>query len=260
MFRLTVVLALVLGVAAASSASVTFNTSHGDPNQVGLAAAISSTDLLQGMIAVELPGDLGWHPALSDPLDKLPAFTDGVGDRGTGLTGLLNDFPGAGNPAKKIRYDFTSPTTIGAINFFSGNNGRDGRIFHTYTVEWSTDGGGTWSSPIYVQSDPSGTLNNQSSVPQFGSTLTQLFDNSGPLALGATNLRFNLFAVDNTGGEMRDPYDGVNPFTGLDDGLSAAFESPLIREIDVLVPEPGSLLALGAGLAGFAGAWRRRRS
>ncbi len=33
---------------------------------------------------------------------------------------------------------------------------------------------------------------------------------------------------------MRDPFEGVNPFTGADDGLSAAFVSPLVWEIDVL--------------------------
>ena len=52
---------------------------------------------------------------------------------------------------------------------------------------------------------------------------------------------------------MRDPFDGVNPFTGFDDGLSAAFVSPLVWELDLVrVPEPTApalfvlgLLALG---------------
>ena len=33
---------------------------------------------------------------------------------------------------------------------------------------------------------------------------------------------------------MRDPFDGINPFTDTDDGLTAAFVSPLVWEIDVL--------------------------
>lgn len=49
-----------------------------------------------------------------------------------------------------------------------------------------------------------------------------------------TNLQFNFYSVDNTLGEMRDPFDGVNPFTGVDDTLTAAFVSPLIYEIDVI--------------------------
>ena len=56
---------------------------------------ISVGDLIVGQIGVELPGDLGWHPANGDPLDKLPAFTDNGGVRATGLTGLLNDYPAA---------------------------------------------------------------------------------------------------------------------------------------------------------------------
>ena len=50
---------------------------------------------------------------------------------------------------------------------------------------------------------------------------------------------------------MRDPFDGVNPFTGLDDTLTAAFVSPLVMEIDVFaVPEPATLgLLLLGGLA-----------
>ena len=56
---------------------------------------------------------------------------------------------------------------------------------------------------------------------------------------------------------MRDPYDGVNPFTGADDALSSAFVSPLIFEIDVIeVPEPASVLLLALGGLPFL---RRRR-
>jgi len=45
------------------------------------------------------------------------------------------------------------------------------------------------------------------------------------------------------------PYDGVNPFTGLDDGLNAAFVSPLVWELDVLaIPEPSTLALLVLGL------------
>lgn len=66
---------------------------------------------------------------------------------------------------------------------------------------------------------------------------------------GVTDLEFNFYSTSNTQGRMDDPYNGVNPFTAVDDGLAAAFESPLIHEIDV-IPEPASLsLLLLGGLA-----------
>jgi hypothetical protein len=54
------------------------------------------------------------------------------------------------------------------------------------------------------------------------------------LATEVTHIEFDFYSVDNTQGQMRDPFDGVNPFTGTDDGLSAAISSPLVWEIDVL--------------------------
>lgn len=192
-----------------------------------------TTDLLHGLIATELPGDMGWHEAVSDPADKLPAFTDGEGIRATGLTGLLNDFPGPGNPAKRIEYVLPSRADIAEIRVFTGNNGRDGRVFHTYTVSFSSDDGQNFTPPIYVQSHPSGTLNT-SQVNNWRVVLSQLSDDAGPLASGATHIRFDFYSVDNTGGEMRDPFNGENPFTGADDGFSPAFVSPLVWEIDVI--------------------------
>jgi hypothetical protein len=50
---------------------------------------------------------------------------------------------------------------------------------------------------------------------------------------------------------MRDPFDGINPFTGTDDFLTAAFVSPLVWEIDVLgADSPPRLSAdfVGTGL------------
>ena len=220
--------------------AVAFTTEHA-AHDGALSRPISSDDLLQGLIAMERPGDNGWHSAnpaaTNGSLDPngLPAFTDGVGDIGTGLTGLLNDYPGSAVPTKLLQYDLGSPHDIDEIRIFTGNLGKDGRIFSTTGVWTSTDGD-AFEFLGYFQSDPSGTANNASTPggPD-GSTLVRVFRDDGTqLATDITHLRFDLYAVANIGGLMHDPFSGVNPFTGLDDGLEPAYVSPLVREIDVL--------------------------
>ncbi len=232
MEKLNALLCLICAAAlSAASAQITTIVTQGE--EADLAATYDSTDLIQGLIPRELPGDRGWHPVNTDPLDQLPAFTDGQGLRATGLTGLLNDFPGAGNPTKLIEYALPVPCDIKEIRVFTGNDGRDGRVFHTYTVRFSSDWGQTFSDRLYVQSHPSGTLNNAANH-QWRVVLSQLTNTTGTLATEVTHIEFDFYSVDNTQGEMRDPFDGVNPFTGSDDGLTAAISSPLVWEIDVL--------------------------
>jgi hypothetical protein len=257
---------LVIGlVAAGASAAVTSATLH-SPIKSGYAGGlddlISSTDCLQGKIPTVLPGDMGWHPANKDPLDQLPAFTDGAGMRATGLTGLLNDW-GHNAPVKLVAYDVTgtdcSAKGVAKINIHSSNN-EDGRIFSTTVIKYSMDNGGSYNLLGYFQSDPSGTINSEGHPNSIGmkATMVSVFDDLGAAIIpaGVTNIEFDLYSADNTGGQIRDPFDAdhppaVNPFTGFDDGLDSPIASPLIMEIDVFaVPEPASLLllALGGGL------------
>ena len=231
--------------AFAARAGLTVTVTQGEESD--LAAPYDSFDLIEGLIPVELPGDLGWHSANTDPSDQLPAFTDGVGLRATGLTGLLADFPGAGNPAKRIQYSLVAPCDLAEVRVFTGNDGRDGRVFHTYTVEFSSDGGGTFTPPVYVQSHPSGTINN-STFNQWRVVLSQLGNTDGFVAQAVTDVRLDLYAADNSQGQTRDPFDGINPFTGMDDGYNAAITSPLVWEIDLLGRiSPGILTATRAG-------------
>ncbi|MGQ9651888.1 MAG: hypothetical protein ACUVXJ_17425 [Phycisphaerae bacterium] len=256
--RTIIVAMLAIGlVTVGAGAAVTSATTHspiksGNPGSTD--DYISSTDCLQGKIPAVLPGDMGWHPANTDPLDQLPAFTDGAGMRPTGLTGLLNDW-GYANPVKLVAYDMTGTDCnalgVARINIHSSNN-IDGRIFSTTVIKYSMDGGSNYSLLGYFQSDPSGTINSDGHPNSINmkSTMVSVFDDLGAAIIpaGVTNIEFDLYSVDNTQGEMRDPFDGVNPFTGVDDGLTGAFESPLIMEIDVFaVPEPAGLLLLALG-------------
>ena len=153
----------------------------------------------------------------------------------------------AGSPAKLIEYALPVPCDISEIRVFTGNNGRDGRVFHTYTVRFSSDWGQTFTEPIYVQSHLSGTLNN-AEHNQWRVVLSQLTNTAGLLATEVTHIEFDFYSVDNTLGEMRDPFDGVNPFTGADDGFTAAITSPLVWEIDVLgTDSPPRLSANSSG-------------
>ena len=180
------------------------------------------------------------NPASGNPTNPngLAAFTDDDGYL-SGLTGLLNDFPTLGSPVKLIQYDLAAPIDIEKIGILSGNlNNADGRIFSTSVIRYSINGGADYSLLGYFESAPLGSINNEQGVP--GSTEDhalhlEIFDDASTVMIaGVTNLQFDFYAVDNTQGQYRDPFDGVNPFTEIDDGLTAAISSPLIWEIDAI--------------------------
>jgi hypothetical protein len=218
--------------------NVVYTTHHGT-NDTTTGYSYSSTDLIQGKIATELPGDLGWHssnPASGNPNNRngLKAFTDGAGSLGAGFTGLLSDFSPAGSPAKLIDYDLGPAHDINEIRIFTSNAGNDGRIFST-TAVWSSGNGVDYDFLGYFQSDTSGTVNN-SSAPggSKGATVVRIFrEDNSLLAEDVTHLRFHFYAVSSLEAQMRDPFNGVNPFTNVNDNLSAAYMSPMVREIDV---------------------------
>ncbi|TWU22792.1 PEP-CTERM sorting domain-containing protein [Bythopirellula polymerisocia] len=237
-----------------AGAAITSTTTHGAGGN-DLNGSIAVGDAISGLISSIDDGN--WHGATPSEPERLQALTDDAGPI-SNLTGLLNDFPGAGLPTKRLQYDLAGPTDIQKIQILTGNFGGDGRVFSTAVINVSTNNGGSFSplggfvpglganSAGYYQSDASGVVNSG----QWQSTLLAISDDGGtPLALGITNLTIDLFAVDNTGGENRDPFDGINSYTGVDDGLTAAIASPLVWEIDVIpVPEPASCLLLLAGL------------
>lgn len=227
---------------SSATAAITTEATRGEA-AAALDGLIITNDVLTGLIATELPGDHGWHPGnpasgnSANP-NGLAAFTDGDGYL-SGVTGLLNDFPPTGTPTKKLQYNLPGPTDIQQIGILSGNlNNADGRIFSTSVISYSTNGGSSFSLLGYFESAPLGSVNNETGVP--GSTEDRalhlkIFDDASEILVNSvTNLQFDFYAVDNTGGQYRDPFDGVNPFTSIDDGLTAAFVAPLIWEIDVV--------------------------
>lgn len=260
--RVILALATCAAFAASALAAVTKTTTH-DTSATGLNGQIAVGDALSGLIATELTGDLGWHEANTDPADRLPAFTDDAGIRGTNLTGLLNDLnppaTAVGVPVKRVQYDLAGPTSLAEIRVLTGNNlNSDGRVFSTFTVSSSTNNGGSFDVLGYFESDPLGTINS-GGANAWKSTLVSIKDDASPvLAADVTNLQFDFYAVDNSQGQYRDPFDGVNPFTNIDDNLSAAFVSPLVFEIDVIaIPEPASALLGLMGLVGLASLRKR---
>lgn len=254
--KLSMIVALAAVVAVASAQQVvgagpglTLQQFRGDYGSSAFGYTVSHTDLIAGMVATNtLP--TGWHPATPGGLEyREGALTDGanwLNIPNGNLAGLINDFPLIlGTPAQKFRFTFSETMNISAIGVLTGNDNRDGRIFHTYAV-YGILGGGERSLIAYVESAQLGSLNNQNHN-QDREIATVLSRTGGNLAT-VDALEFDFYSVDNTGGQYRDPWNGVNPFTSIDDGLSAAFVSPIVREIDVFgepVPEPATFAALG---------------
>ncbi|MFQ3586883.1 MAG: PEP-CTERM sorting domain-containing protein [Fimbriimonadaceae bacterium] len=254
----TMVVALAMVVAVASAQQVVgpgpglnLQQFRGDYGSPSFGYTVSNTDLIAGMIATNTIAT-GWHPATPSGLQyREGALTDGdnwLSIPNGNLAGLINDFPlVVGTPAQRFRYTFSETMNIMSIAVLTGNDGRDGRIFHTYAV-YGIVGGGERSLIAYVESAQLGSLNNadNNNNREIATILTRT---NG--ILGAVDaLEFDFYSVDNTGGQYRDAWNGVNPFTGIDDGLTAAFVSPIVREIDVFgepVPEPATLAALGLG-------------
>lgn len=196
-------------------------------SEAALSVAPNSGDDLNGLLAV-MQNVSPWHPANTNPADQEPALTDGTGLNG--LAGLLNDFPGEGTPAAIARWDLGGLVDLSSLTVFSGNAGRDGRVFHHYDVYVTSASPADSGYNLLISqviSAPFGSVNSGT----FEACVTSVADASGGfLAEGITGLEIHFYAVDNTGGQFRDQWDPGNPNDS--DGLTFAFVSPLITEVD----------------------------
>jgi hypothetical protein len=112
--------------------------------------APDNADDLQGVIATRLRG--GFHPIVTNPADMEAAFTDGVGM--AGIAGLLRDYPPDGfeqdhtdQPSWSGFWilDGGQPVNLDEVRIYSGNAGKDGRVWH--------------NADLYVTTDPSPSAN-----------------------------------------------------------------------------------------------------
>ena len=188
-------------------------------------------DPLNGNVATRISG--GFHPANSNPADQEPAFTDGASLGG--LTGLLADFPGQNIPAWSGFWvlDGGNVVNLRELRVFSGNNGKDGRVFHHYDIYVTDDPVPSATSPWRLTKEqvtpvPFGTGNLSGAIE---ASLTQVTNPSGgDLATSVTGLRLDLYAVSRNDNLFHDDWDACQ---GDDrDGAGAAFQSPLVYEVD----------------------------
>lgn len=200
-------------------------------DDLGLSLQPDGSDPLNGNVATRISG--GFHSANGDPADQEPAFTDGAG-LGT-YTGLLDDFPGPNTPAWSGFWilDSGSAVDLREVRVFSGNSGKDGRVFHHYDVYVTDDVAPSASSAWRLVRDqvvpaPFGTSNSSGSHEAALSRLTN--PDGGALAGAVTALRVDFYSVSRTDKIFHDDWDACQ---GDDrDGAGAAFESPLIYELD----------------------------
>ena len=231
MKNLCVVLAIVGATAmtavAADVWSGTMYATYSDFNP-----AISSTDALQGKVGVIDAG--GFHFALPNDPAK---FTDG--QLGANIDCVLADY---GSPTLTVRYEDTAsnwtPAAIKGIYSFAGNDGKDGRVFQDLQVQWK-DSTGTWNTAFGGANltAPTSGYGVHNGGQWQGSILALTNDAGDKLFGGATvyGLKFTYWAVDNTQDWFVPPTD------------TGAVAATILKEIDVVVPEPASLLLLGLG-------------
>jgi len=189
------------------------------------------SDPLNGNVATRLSG--GFHPVNVDLADHEAAFTDGVGLGA--YTGLLVDYPGQNTPAWSGFWVLAGGNSVDLreVRVFSGNTGKDGRVFHHYDLYVTADPGpsasSTWTRvKEQVTSAPFGGGNPGGSIEAM---VTRLADPGGrALAAAITGMRLDFFAVSRNDGVLHDDWDACN---GDDrDGAAAAFQSPLVYEVD----------------------------
>jgi hypothetical protein len=215
-----------------------------------------------------LPSD-GFFPGLPPncPQGGLEDLTDGVA--GNACKSVLRDFARA---SLVVRFGFENPTDVGRLHVFGANfNDRDGRVFQSYDV-WARQGDcsdgtcpahGTLETTLVGYEEfflvqrgvRTGDFGLENSGIWQGSLTRVLNFDSDILVEDCTDLRFVFYSVSNPDAVFLDPFQGYEAESQAyrdacsngsstmqededEDGRRKAFVASIIKEIDVLEPQP----------------------
>ena len=205
----------------------------------GLSRQIANNDIIEGMNVTNGGAVIeagGFHSAFPDQNDA-HYLTDG--QLGDNVKSVLQDY---GRPSLKIRYEF-APHPVWEILSFGGNPGKDGRVFQDVDIELLVEG--SWFEIIHEATTGPYFVHNGG---RWEGSLIRVYEQEGGLLLGGLpigGVRMTYWSPDNT----------QDWFLPRDDPNAVC--ASIIKEIDVTVPEPATMLAL---LAGVGGILIRRRS
>ena len=208
------------------------------PDAPSLPFSPDDSDPLNGNVATRISG--GFHPDFTTPEDQEPAFTDGKGP--TTFGGLLRDYPGENTPAWSGLWSLNGGESVDLteIRVFSGNiPGKDGRVFHHYDLYTTDDpapsGSSSWT--LRLEEVLPADFGTDNSGKEYAAALTVLTDYAGGTMIpGVTAIRIDFYSVSGMNSMFMDDWDDGN---GDDrDNQAAAFESPLVYEVDAYFPTP----------------------
>lgn len=212
------------------------------------------------------PGISGFHSGVHpDPLTQKLKLIDG--QAGVNVDSVLADFAW---PAGVFQFDLAEVTDIGEIRVFAANQDTDGRVFQNYDVLISTDDNPDTKERVFTPLIDSVITSSVVCAPDgyspngndgsIGASLTRVYDQTNTvLASDVTSIRFLFYAVSNNANAFWDEHVGPgpvgsgcpavpNPAEYYDvedlDGFRRSFQSPVIKEIDVIAAPRTTLVEI----------------
>ncbi len=192
-----------------------------------------STDDLSGKIATRLRG--GFHPIVTSPADQEAAFTNGIGL--AGIAGLLRDYPPDGIEGQDYAdqpswsgfwiLDNGAAVDLDEVRIFSGNAGKDGRVWHNADLHVTVDPAPSAQSEwILVKEEIKPAIFGTPNPGTVEATRTRVTrQGNAPLWNSVTAMRLDLFATATFGS------------SSFADSTSQTLVAPIVFEIDAYTSE-----------------------